>query len=242
MKRMLALLLALLTLLCACARRTPEAVLTAAARELATADSFRLVTTLDADERFSLCVTTDYTAAPRRLRSETTLDAGLLGTFGAAVLVDGDDVYTGVGRAGSYHWSRSDGGDRSFSDYVNFETLAACFAVLRGFTETGTETLDGRPVTRYDGEIAPAQLAALLQALGLPSEPAEGASVPLTVWVDTKSDELIRLQAEAAPLARSLLHSLAGTVGELLAGDRVTVTVDVRDRGEVPPIALPADA
>ena len=35
---------------------------------------------------------------------------------------------------------------------------------------------------------------------------------------------------------------IALTVGELLAGDRVTVTVDVRDRGEVPPIALPADA
>lgn len=110
------------------------------------------------------------------------------------------------------------------------------------FTEAGTETVDGFTAMRYDG-VFPGEFLAGLFTLyhvrelltdGLGLEVAEGvleepSEIPASIWLDTHSGLIVRLDADLGAFARSAADKQLSAARDALGLDALGLSPELRE-------------
>ena len=278
-KKIAALVLALAMLLCLAGCGSFETRMAKSLQKMSKLDSLRADTSVDLDLSIPILGITstdmnlgaeagvDIQKEPALAKADVKLSVLGRERESQHYVVPGDEAWT--------VYSSADGGetwvdysvegqelslDLDVSPRDMLKTLSDCAA---SFEEVGSERINGSMATAYQGEIAAEYVGAVIQAAGLPELLeemldvevdedlfAQPGSIPVKLFLDEKSDMLVRVSLDLTQVAGSMLEQLMANaalsagledlpVGNGLKVKAIDVTVDLSQFDAVQEITLP---
>jgi len=89
------------------------------------------------------------------------------------------------------------------------------------FEEKGTEDINSSPAVRYDGVLNEQALEAIISLSGIDEDIDIENDIPVSVWIDTKTYMIVRLDADLSALAPAVAAYVADAVNLDIAGTEI---------------------
>ena len=177
----------------------------------------------------------DVQREPLTIAAQILTDVGEERELAQSYLLPGEN---GVGYVlyvsadGGETWDRQRLSTSELSEHTGYsgtlDQIAMLAKAARSFNEVGTETVNGAPATRYDGELQGSFVTEALENSGLMSSLGEqfgveldaesleiSGGIPCSVWVDDASGRVVRYEMDMA----EAISSVWGTIMEQLSQD-----------------------
>lgn len=251
---------------------TPEDVLLKAQQAMEEIDSMGYDMTMDMaldadglDEALEILTTTQVDAIldPLSMKADMTIDMGELGgiTQMQLYVVEQDGTYQmaagTVNEDGSTTWESSTMDSLSGLEQLDGKaSMDVYLSSAQSFTQGATETINGMEAVRYDGIIAGADLAEVLEASGTLDQLnsmglgdvsdilTDLADLPISIWIATDTYYPVQYEMDMAAMMQTMLeNSLDSDMAELgMTVSRLTMTMTTRDFNNIAEIQIPSEA
>lgn len=198
---------------------------------------------------------------PMKLKADMTMDMGELGSFtmNMYAAMDGDayTVYLYDGSA----WASETVDVSYLQQYDAKESMNLYLESGDGYTQEGTEEINGSTANKFTGVIRGDALEEVLAASGATSslESSVGdldlselysdlGDMPVTVWVDQESGYPVRYAMDMTELMQGIMEkSMAAAAGEgdaaaMLTVDKVSLVMDCFNFDSAADFEIPAEA
>lgn len=264
MKKITAILLSLIMILCLCACQTnpltggknisglsPNEAVAQAMEQLNTVNSYQLdaeigftISAMGQSIKISIALNAEQTQNPETAHLTMALDSGF-GTekMESYVVKDGEQyiVYSG---AADGTWTKAVTSQNQSNFDFNLQTDT-------DYSFAGAETVNGENCNHYVGKISIEKLLAIfdemdsLDGLGLDSADtgmtAQLDDLPIDVWISLSTGRVSRINVDLMPFIGELLSSLTQNTDVEMEFSDAVMQVDYSRYNELAPIEVPAD-
>lgn len=206
----------------------------------------------------------DCIVEPMTINMDMTMDMmGLFDmTFKMYMVQDGDKIitYTGMDDGeGGYTWSKDvmdDMGD--MSQYDGQASMKVYLDNISSFKEAGTEEVAGVTATRYDGVIAQDSLKEVMEASGtldqyeslgiegLDDLLGEMGDLPVSIWIDQKTDLPVKYEMDMTAMMQSMMSKLLAEDPDAAEADftvdKCSIVMICSDYNSISSIEIPEEA
>ena len=127
------------------------------------------------------------------------------------------DTYT------DYSVAMSDSGKSlKLTDVLEFIASGTLF-----FTEKGIDEINGSEAVRYDGTVSESTLKLLLSYAGLENTDNISGRIPVSLWIDTTSYMIVRLDADLSEIAPGIGKMISDSISVTAFGKDIPVNVEI---------------
>ena len=203
---------------------------------------------------------------PMKLKMDMTMDMGELGSVDTQTYMAQENdkyyVYSGMDDGtGSVAWIKQEVPDaEELMQYNVSESYDLYFTSSGEFKEAGTETIEGKEATRYDGKISQEDMAEVIKASGtLDQFTALGVSeedlnamvnelgdMPISIWITNDDTFPVKYEMDMTEVMKNLMGSvLSGVEGSDELGfdiSKVFLSMTVTGYNNVEDFEIPQEA
>lgn len=206
-------------------------------------------------------------SAPLKLKAETSMDMGELGSFSATVYAQQEgDVYITYTDVGG-QWFRETASAELLEQYNASAEMNSYLSSTDQWTFQQEEELDGAAVLKFSGTVADSQVSAMLeesgvldslgtmQQLGVSAENLQGmlqglGEITIQMWVDPEICYPVRYEMDMTQVCNTLTENLLqvledmgqSTDGISIQYPQVKMIMTCSDINSAPDFEIPAEA
>ncbi len=260
---------------------TPEEVLAAASKNMDGLESMSYdmdmdmgfaiaIPSVEVDEKLDMSSKSeaDYIKEPMKMKMTMNMDMGTGEAMDMLMYLvqDGDTyiTYTGLeNEDGSFDWTRQEMSDLpDMSQYKAEDTMKLYLSSGEGFTENGTEEVNGVEAVRYDGVIKGEAMQEVMDSSGMTEQLAamnlgagedlfkNAGDLPISIWIDREQLLPVKYEMDMAAIMQYImekalaqqLEGLEGTEEMKMTVSKAFVSMTVKNFNSVEDFEVPEEA